>query len=74
MGTSDDVISSIFGGGDDTPDLPSQRAENEKRTAGALPQGTEESRKRRRQQASIFTRTSEAQLSQPFLLGVTPRQ
>ena len=75
METSDDFVSSIFGGGsDDVPELPSQTAENVKKTATALPQGTEASRKRRRQ-ASSLTRgfTPNAQLSQPGLLGLGQR-
>ena len=72
METSDDFISNIFGGGDDTPDLPSQKAENVRRTATALPQGSEAA-KQKRLQASLITRPfAEAKLGQPGLLGLPP--
>ena len=75
METSDDAVSNLFGGGDDdVPELPSQKAENPKRTAAPLGQLSEEARKKRRFQASSVTRGfAPAQLSQPGLLGLGQR-
>ena len=74
MAKSDDAVASIFGGGKDDPvELPSQKAENVSRTAPALEQGTEASRKRRRAQAGVFNAGNPAQLSQPGLLGLGQR-
>ena len=72
METSDDAVGSLFGGGDSgVPDLPSQKAENVKRTAPSLEQGTEASRRNRRLRASSLTRGfAPAQLSQPGLTGL----
>lgn len=59
-----------FGGGGG-PDIPSTRAEPEKRTAERVDTGTEAARRRRaRRQSSLLTRDFEpAQLGTPGLFG-----
>jgi len=68
MTESDDFLS---GGGVDLPKQDSRTAENVKRTAATLPQGTEASRKAKRLSASLLTRNFlPPTLSQAGLLGI----
>ncbi len=78
METSDDVgsiVSSVFGGGgDDSVDLPRQKAENVRRTAEPVEQVSEKARKKRRLRGSVLTEGfAPAKLSQPGLLGIGQR-
>lgn len=71
METSDDVISSIFGGGDDSGPEP-VAAENVKKTARPTEQLSENARKNRRLAASSLTRGfAPPELGSSGLLGVT---
>ena len=65
--TTDDLLG-LGGGGD----IPSVRAQTEKRTAAPVDEGTEESRKTRRRRASLLTRDfGEPKLGIAELLGKT---
>lgn len=67
MTESDDFLT---GGGSDIQ-MPSKTAENVKRTAAALPQGTEAAKKAKRLSASLLTKDfAPATLSRPGLLGI----
>jgi hypothetical protein len=70
MDTSDDV-SSLFGGGGDSPDLPSQEATQSKRTATALPQSSQASDEAKRLRASSLTKGfAPVRLGEQGLLGI----